>query len=96
MVRRRAISRLQVPGSVVSRMTECGGVSRWVGRNERRVVRSLVGGLNWVNRNWGHIGKLEERVPSLVMSKLAMSLGMTMMLLVMSVMLMVNNSNWCH
>ena len=80
------ISRLEVPGSVVSRMTECGWVSRWVGRNERRVARSLVGGLNWVNRNWGHVGKLEERVPSLVMSKVAM-------LLAVLVMLMVINSN---
>ena len=50
MVRRIVISRLQVPGSVVSRMTRCGWVSRWVGRNERRVARSLVGGLNWANR----------------------------------------------
>ena len=68
MVRRIAISRLEVPGSVVSRMTGWGWVSRWVGRNERRVVRSLVAGLNWVNRNWGHVGKLGERVPSLVLS----------------------------
>ena len=50
LVRRIATSRLQVPGSVVSRMPECGWVSRWVGRNERRVARSLVGGLNWANR----------------------------------------------
>ena len=45
------------------------GVGKQVGRvNERRVVRSLVAGLNWVNRNWGHVGKLGERVPSLVLS----------------------------
>ena len=46
MVRRMAISRLEVPSSVVSRMTEWGWESRWVGRNERKVARSLVGGLN--------------------------------------------------
>ena len=74
------ISRLEVPSSVVSRMTECGWVSRWVGRNER----SLVG---------GHVGKLGERMPSLVMSKMATLLGIIMVLLIM---LMVINSNWCH
>ena len=67
-------------------MTECGWVSRWVGRNERRVAKSLVG---------GHVGKLGERVPSLVMSKMATLLGMIMMLSVMLMMLMVINSN-CH
>ena len=90
MVRRRAISRREVPSSVVSRMTECGWVSRCVGRNERRVARSLVGGLNWVNRNWGHVGKLEERVPRLVRSKVAMLL---VMLLAVLMMLMVIESN---
>ena len=87
------ISRLQVPSSVVSRMTECWWVSRWVGRNERRVVRSFVAKLNWVNRKWGHVGKLGERVPRLVMSKVAMLL---VMLLAVLMMLMVIESNWCH
>ena len=86
------ISRLEVPSSMVSRMTECGWESRWVGRNERRIARSLVGGVNWVNR---HVRKVGERVPSLVMSKVAMLLGMIMMLSVM-MMLTVINSSQCH
>ena len=44
------ISRLEVASTMISRMTKCGWESRWVQRNERRVTRSLLGGLNWLNR----------------------------------------------
>ena len=44
------ISRLEVGSTMISRMTKCGWESRWVQRNERRVTRSLLGGLNWLNR----------------------------------------------
>ena len=94
MVRRIAISRLEVPGSVVSRITQCGWESRWVQRIERKVARSLVGGVNWVNRR--HVRKLEERVPSLEMIKVAKLLRVITMMLVKLMMLMVIKSNWCH
>ena len=46
--------------------------------------------------NRRHVRKLEERVPSLEMIKVAKLLRVITMLLVKLMMLMVIKSNWCH